>query len=248
MSPPAAPSVTPDITPAALISDLIASLPVSLAMILFTAAVLRKAVRNEFSGPAGLSFGRDEINLLSVYGCLLAIFALPVGFVAWVLDTFVFARIASSPEELSAILADTEKFNNALDGVLGQGGLLALNVLIFAVAVFGIVAWIRFAMVNAATVGERRIVFLQTWNWSKGNVLRVLAALLMTNLPAMLAAVILGEILFAIVTGGAAAPSAPMAMVGAALIGFVSAVLSIPSIALGAELYKGLRPPAFVAK
>src|SRR5690242_11998279 len=40
----------------------------NLAGVFLTAAILRKAVRNEYLAPTGLAFGQDETRLLGVFG------------------------------------------------------------------------------------------------------------------------------------------------------------------------------------
>ena len=98
--------------------------------------------------------------------------------------------------------------------------------------------------VNAAAVGEGRIVFFQTWSWSKGNVFRIIAAMILTALPVWLFNLIIGSI---IAETGAAQNLVAAVVVDSA--SSITAVLgSIPSIALGAQLYRGRRPPEFVAK
>jgi hypothetical protein len=46
----------------------------------------------------------------------------------------------------------------------------------------------------------------------------------------------------------AGAGPAPIQLLAGVVVGFVQSLLSIPAIALGAILYKGLRPPDFAAK
>lgn len=227
-----------------LMSDLGGVMIVTVAGVFFTAAVLRKAVREEFIPPWGLAAGQDEMRLLGVLGCFLAVFVPPVLLVAVVFQVFLLSRIAASPEELAELMADSEAFSEAVLQQLGAGGLLMLDVVLVALIIIGVIVMVRLSMVNAATIGERRVVFFQTWSWSRGNVLRMLGALLLTTLPAML----LDLIVAGVVLGIAGAGPAPVQFVAGGVTGFVQTLLSIPSIALGAILFKGLRPPDFVAK
>jgi hypothetical protein len=112
-----------------------------------------------------------------------------------------------------------------------------------ALALFAILVFVsaRLLMVNAATIGERRIVFLQTWSWSKGNVTRVIAALFLTALPVAALQLLF---LFSGFQPGNLAGAIAVSYVGS-LLGLIA---GIPVTALGANLYKGLRPPNFVAK
>ena len=237
-------AISPATGAANLMSELTGTLIVTIASVFFSAAVLRKVVRDEFIAPWGLAAGPDEIRLLGVLGCFLAIFVPPVILIGVVFQIFLLSRIAASPEELAELMADSEAFSAAVAQQLGAGGLLMLDVILVVLIVIAIVTVVRLLMVNAATIGERRVVFFQTWSWSKGNVLRMLGALLITTLPAML----LDLIVAAAVLGIAGAGPAPVQAVAGAVVGFVQSLLSIPAIALGGILYKGLRPPDFVAK
>ena len=229
---------------ASLINDLGGVMIVMVASVFFAAAVLRKIVRDEFIPPWGLAAGQDEMRLLGVLGCLLAIFVPPVVLIGVVFQVFLLSRIATSPEELAELMQDSEAFSEAVLQQLGAGGLLMLDAILVVLIVIGVIAIVRLMMANAATMGERRVVFFQTWSWSKGNVLRMLGALVLTTLPAML----LDLIVAALVLGVAGAGPAPVQFLAGGVTGFVQSLLSIPSIALGAILYKGLRPPDFVAK
>jgi hypothetical protein len=227
-----------------LMNDFGGMMIVTIASVFFTAAVLRKVVRDEFIAPWGLAAGPDEMRLLGVLGCFLAIFVPPIILIGVVFQIFLLSRIAASPEELADLMADSEVFSEAIVQQLGAGGLLMLDVILAVLIVIAIVTVVRLSMVNAATIAERRIVFFQSWSWSKGNVLRMLGALVITTLPAML----LDLIVAAVVLGIAGAGPAPVQFLAGGIVGFVQSLLSIPAIALGAVLFKGLRPSDFVAK
>lgn len=215
------------------------------AGVFFAAAILRKAVREEYVPPTGLSFGADETRLLGVLGATALLFAPPIFLVSLLLAIAVFGRIASSPEQLDALAADPEALERAITEALSTpAGMIIQVVGLVLVGVFLVVS-ARLAMVNAATLGERRIVFFQTWSWSRGNVFRVLAAVILTALPTMIFNMILGSILAGSVGGQQSVMSA---IVIDSALALIAALGSIPSIALGAQLYKGLRPPDFVAK
>ena len=48
-----------------VLGDFLTALPSMIAGLLYTAAILRKAVRNEFTGRFGLAFGADEVRFTS---------------------------------------------------------------------------------------------------------------------------------------------------------------------------------------
>jgi hypothetical protein len=204
----------------------------------FTAAVLRKAVRNEFLGPLGLSFGRDEGNLIGALLCM-ALLLLPAVFIFGIVLSVVMAgRLVAAGVDPATTEIPPELLERALNETLlsPAGSLSAL-----ALCAILIVVSARLSMVNAATMGERKIVFLQTWSWTKGNVVRVIAALLLTALP-----VVALELLF--LMSGFEAGNLGVAIAVSYVGSLLGLIAGIPVIALGANLYKGLRPPDFVAK
>ena len=157
----------------------------------------------------------------------------------------VLSRLASSPEQMDILLNDPEAMSAALEAALGPTGVLAFVLFTILVMALAVYISVKLVMVNAATIGERRVVIFQTWAWSRGNMWRALGALILTALPVFF----LGNILESLRLGVLeAAPGMATLVATNALVGFVLAMGGIPSIALGAILYKGLRPADFVAK
>ena len=219
-----------------------------LAGAVFFASVLRRAVRNQSQGPFGLSFGADEVRLVGVSLSLLMMIAPILLLVVIVLFVTVLGRVASgTPQEMQALLADPDKFSRVVAERLGPTGEFAFS--LFVLLICAILVWlgVRLVLINAATIGERRIVIFQSWTWTHGNFLRVFAAIVLTALPAVIVSYFLSELLVSI-TGGAT-PGSPLEifLVGA-FSGFVGAMSEIPSLALAAHLYQGLRPAGFVPK
>ena len=224
-------------------------LPGIVASLMFAAAVLRLAVRNEFIAPTGLAFRADETRLLGVSAGLLCV-VLPFVALVYLVMTFgVLARLASTPAELERVLNDPEALSTALETALGPAGSAAFLLFVVFLMVVAAYTATRLFMINAATIGERRIVMFQTWAWSRGNIFRMLLAMIMTWLPATLIEGAIYNVaagsLNALVTEQNALISIPIFRVATT---FVAAMLSIPPIALGAIIYKGLRPADFVAK
>jgi hypothetical protein len=211
-----------------------------IAQLVFSAAVLRKAVRDEFSGIAGMQAGRDEMHLLGVALCTFLLL-LPAGFVFGLMFSFAVAgRLVATGVDPQATEIDPEVLYRTMAetlltpaGAIAVAGLLAITFYVSA----------RLIMANAATIAERKIVFVQTWSWSKGNVLRVLGAMALTFLPILFLSIVLA-LLLPVQAGGNAVVVVLVAYVER-LIGMIA---GIPFIALGANLYKGLRPPGFVAR
>lgn len=231
------------------LGDLMVMLPAGIAGLMFTAAVLRKAVRDEFIGPTGVAFGADEVRLLGAAVAMMCMFLPLVALLFIVLSVVVFSRIATSDAALQALLADPEALNAAITAALGEGGSIALSLFILVVCALFIVMAARLYMINSATIGERRIVLLQTWSWSRGNVLRIIAAMILTVLPVMMIDNLIVSIFTSMLAPAeGAGTSLPLLLLAGFSISFVTAMTSIPVVVLGAVLYKGLRPRDFVAK
>ncbi len=231
------------------LGNFVSMLPGILASLVFTAAILRLAVRDEFIGATGLLLGPDELRLLGVFAGLMCII-IPFGALVFlIVSVVVISRLASSPAELQRLLDDPDAMSTALETTLGPAGSAAF--LLFMFAAIGIFIYVatRLFMMNAATIGERRIVMFQTWKWSRGNVLRMLGALLLTWLPASLMDTMIYSLAATVFSGVASPGNAALTIpIFHIITTFVTAMLSIPSVVVGAILYKGLRPADFVAK
>jgi hypothetical protein len=216
---------------------------------MFAAAVLRKAVRNEFTGAAGLTFGPDEIRLIGVQVSLFLLIA-PIVLLVFLAVFFIaVGRLSASSEDLSRLLSNPESLGDALSSALGPGG--SLLFFLFMMLCFWVVLLVsvRLSLISAATIGERRAVVFQTWAWSQGNVFRLFAAIVLTVLPAALVSSLIEAVIGGLLGGeNAAPPPLIQRAVIAGVAGTLSAVLSIPSLALAAHLYLGLRPRDFQAK
>jgi hypothetical protein len=231
------------------LGNLAVAMPAVLGSLVFASAVLRKAVRNEFTGPLGLSFGADELRLLAIvaaYACMI----IPLATLVFMIVTAtVLSRLAATPDDLAVLLEDPQALNAALTQALGPGGTAAFLLLIMLVFAAAIYLFTRLFMVNAATIGERRIVMFQSWSWSRGNILRMFAAIMLTWLPAYVIDSLVVEIGVAILHPITAEGNAGFLLIAFnAAVTFVAAIVGIPSIVLSAILYRGLRPVDFVAK
>jgi hypothetical protein len=247
-------SASPDPQAAAVgpsigLNDILAAVPGMLARLLFAAAVLRKAVRDEFIGSTGLAFGADETRLLGVAAALACI-VVPFGaLVYFIVMIGVLARLAPDPAALNALMTNPDAFGEALEATLGPVGMVAFSLFLTVAFIGFFYLIVRLAMINSATIGERRMVMFQTWSWSRGNVLRIFGALMLTGIPAYLVSSIFDEIAISVLNVVATPENAIIsAIIYGVAASFVGAMASIPSTALGAILYKGLRPPDFVAK
>ncbi len=220
-------------------SSVLTLVPAIVAGLMFSAAVLRKAIRNEFVAPVGLTLGKDESRLLAV-GFSITLVAIPLVFVLSIVVLGpILSRIASTPEALEALAQDPEAMRTAIEEALGPGGLLALEIggILLLCLALGLLAFMQ-----AATTGEKRVMVFQALRWTGGNVLRVLAAIILTIAPAVILTTIIG------LAVSPAATDVTTYLLVTTLIAFVGNIFAIPISALGAVLYKGLRPTDFGAK
>jgi hypothetical protein len=225
---------------------LLAIVPSVLAGLMFTAAILRKQVRDEFRAPTGLALGGDEGRLFGV-AVSMTLLAIPMFLLLTVvLSMTVFRQIAATPEALEELAADPNAFAEALLQALGPGGVFAFIAvgLVIASIVFGMVA-----LANAATIGEKKIVIFQAWSWIGGNTLRVLGAMVLTVAPVLILTSVVAQVVTSALVGMSGEAGGVMPYLLAAIfIAFLNLMLGIPIQALGGVLYKGLRPEDFVAK
>jgi hypothetical protein len=222
------------------------ALPMILAGLMFTGAVMRKAVRDEFAAPIGVKLGGDEARLLGV-GASVTLLAIPIFLLLMVgLSATVLRSVAPSPEAMEALAADPEAMMQAIIDTLGLGGLTVLTTVLLAMFALatGFVS-----LANAATTGEKRIMLFQAWSWMRGNVMRVLAVFLLTAAPVIFINSTISEVVITLFFSAAGeAPSLLPYLLVLTLITFVTTLVGIPISAMGAILYKGLRPGDLAAR
>lgn len=210
------------------------------ASIIFAAAVLRLVLRQEFVSPIGLAAGQDEVRLLGVAAGLGLMFGLPLLLVGGVFITMLMGRLGLTQAELTELTRDPAALMSALESVVRPAdSLVVMMVLLAAIYISA-----RLAMVNAATMGERRMVALQTWGWSRGNVVGVISVVILAGLPSIITATV-ADLLTRLI---GSSPSVLVLFFAASLAGVVGNLLSLPAIAVGGILYRGLRPPDFKPK
>lgn len=214
--------------------------------LMFSAAVLRKAVRDEYTPQIGLSLGADEGRLFAT-NVSVTLVAMPIVLIlAVVLTATVFRQLAGSSEDMDALAADPEALALALSEALGPFGslLFLVAVIVLTALLLGLVG-----LANAATIGERKVVVFQAWRWMKGNFLRVLAAMVLTVLPIMIINTLVSQVLLSmLLSASGEVVDVTAYLLVSVVITFLNLLVSIPITALGAVLYKGLRPADFVAK
>lgn len=230
----------------AAVLDFAMLVPMILAGLMFSGAVLRKAARDEFVPPIGMTLSADEGRLLGV-GASVTLLMMPAALLLMLVLSFTLMRsIASTPEEMEALAADPQALMQAIIDGLGMGGLAAMTVVLlvlFSIAM-GLVA-----LADAATIGEKRIMIFQAWSWMRGNVMRILGLFVLTAAPIFVINTIVGEAIMSLLLSlsGGSLSLLPY-LLGLTLITFLNVLVSMPVSAMGALLYKGLRPPGTAAR
>jgi hypothetical protein len=213
----------------------------ALATAVFVAAVLKRAVRGEKPAGAGVTLGVDEMRVLSVTVMMWLVIA-PVVVVAILMLLNTVA--GGSLERLELLLQDRQALTAAFEEASNKGQAWALFGSLFLCLGLMVWLWVRLSLATAATIGERKFTLFETWRWTSGNFGQVLLAMLLTGLPVQIAASVATAALAALLPSG----SSPVVLLLAAVAQDVVAALAyIPSLALAAELYKGLRPADFKA-
>lgn len=200
----------------------------------FAAAVVRKQLSNEYRPPIGMTLGADEFRLFAVT-IAVVLMLVPAGFLLFSIGTAVLvSRLDVSETELERLSTDPEALRSAILGVIGPGDFwLAL---LLAVPMLWLAA--RFFLVNPGTIGEARIIVLESWQWTRGNVGRIMVAMIIVAAP------LVGfNVLLFLAPLATATTSLPVSIVIMTVVGAASALLRIPLISLSTILYRGLRPP-----
>jgi hypothetical protein len=237
---------------AALGGDLLGMLAANLASGLFTAMLFAGAFRLSFGGAAGpniagLSFGGDEMRLFGA-GIVIAFFLFIVFMVAALPGILIigmslqpFAKeieaAGQNPQAMVAVMQKALSANPApLLGVIGLYAFIwmALTSRLFAAA--------------PATFAEKQVRTFETWAWTKGNMLRIMAARLLVLLPAFMVMALGQGVVSAALgvdgnAGQALAQADPRAVVASFVGNFLMALVYFSTEAgLSAYLYRGLRP------
>ena len=216
------------------IASLILMLVGTLAGAAFTASVLRKQLRGEVRGIAGLTVGEDEFRLIAAE-FLIGLMFVPVFFLLLMVGGAVlFGRLGLSESELETLNTDPVALRAALASVVSAADIIWLALIALPIAFVAA----KFALVAPATIGERKLMILQTWSWTKGNTWRVVGAVALASIPV----VFVSGLAMAFIEWSAASQASVAVVASLGLANFVAAVARIPLIALSGILYNGLRP------
>ena len=213
---------------------------------------LRLAVRNEYAGFMGVSIGADEGRLALanlMYSSLMFLVFLICGFLAFLTATvFLWSNLADP----TVVETDPEAVEQALTAALQTpvGKLVAVVCAGFVVAPL---LWLYARLITfpAATIGMKKITIFQTWTWTKGHTLAVVAAIIVTVGP-FFALTEVGRWLVTQALGlkwmllWSDADIIALTKMQAGVIGISIGLLSIPmsivSAGLSAFMYSGFKP------
>lgn len=191
-------------------------------------------------GPQGFQWALPELRLIGafvvlLFTCVVAIAVFAFAGVMFVAVTGLFAKVDPNATPQTILAALTPGQRASLYGIVGVS-LLA-----------GLYALLRLCLAPAATVARGRINVFSAWKLTQGQALRILAAIVLVNLPSILVVIGMGMVLQLIgqPVAGNPIPHAPLplALALAALPGIISGFIQLPlSVGLAAYLYRGLRP------
>ena len=214
----------------------------------FFARALRPAVGRP-GGPVGAVFA----DALRVYGSMLIIgfFLMLVFGVALIPAVAVLgvvlepyqARLEAAESDIGAQLPIFQEAMQAQPGVF-LGLLLVYGFLWMAMTS-------RLYLAAPASVDLGRVMSFETWRWTQGNMLRIIAVRLLLLVPVFFAAGLVGNVLASLVgvqtseLGAVQAPNAALLALAQAGTTFVTLLVhSGLEARLSGYLYQGLKPPA----
>ncbi len=196
-------------------------------------ALLRLAFADEHAGdpdfrigPAGFQWGRPETRLLA--GALLLIFLFVLGLLFLLVAAFVcsaVAVLAGAKVDPTAVALDPN--------TLPAGLRLTVGLLADVFALVGIWIGVRISLYPSATVAEKRLMVFSTWKLTRGQFWRILAAIVIVLLPALVLTLVIMSLEL----------PAAVALPARLLLILVNAFFEAPLLCgLYAYLYRGLRP------
>ena len=210
----------------------------TLAAVAYRAALFRFAFTGDDRGLSGMRLGEDEGRLLLVtllfYLFLALVFLVAAAPVVLVTLGVIYgtADIATLEAAAGDQAATLEAMGPQAAATLRFGGILILILLIFV--------GVRLCLYEAATMAERRIVFLKSWPWTAGSFWRLFAAIVLATLPGFVAWNLLSAIGAALVQAGAAPAGALFAFAGSFAGLWLGGMMGVGLLVF---LYRGLRPP-----
>lgn len=237
-------------TPFAAVAALNAPAPLldfaaALTQVPVAAAYYRRTLTQP-NEPMRFRLGMEEARLALVYVgiafVLMLIALVGLMFVMGVVLPALLLRAGVRQEALQGLTR--EQITEQVSAALSADGVLMLAAL--GVLVLGVLLWIgaRLSLAAPATIAGGKARILGTWEWTRGNALRIMAVNLIVGVLAFGAFILALTIPMQLLgMGSGAKPSVPAAFVLSYISGFAGLVLGAgPMAAAGAYLFKGLRP------
>lgn len=212
----------------------------SLLILPFLTAHLRVAARGE---PFSLKVGGDEVRLLGAQIALIGLNSIVV-MVGLFFSFFLMALLIGA---VGVTLPQAGAFDPAsLREALGAKGQFAASMAFLPLLLVLVWIGVRLLLVNPATIGARRVRVFETWSWTKGNVLGLLASLLLVALPMALLLGVISAVLQPALGVDGNDPATQLGYNGLAfqcLSSCFSLLLVVgPVLGLSGYLYRGLNP------
>ena len=214
------------------------------------AMTLRLAMKGEFDGFTGLKFGVEEARLL-LANLMYFLVLFVLGFVAIVLGSiFVGIIMASVAPDLDAMATNQEAAQQYMIEFFGTPAGVVVAILMIAVVAFPLLySPPRLINFPAATLARQKIMMFETWSWTKDQVWRVVAAIVVTMAPVSVIS-LLGIWIASSLTGmplfGSPEDIAAVSPLSGFVYGALAGVFSIPTYLCGAALsvymFKGFDP------
>jgi hypothetical protein len=208
------------------------------------AALTRAALSGTQSIQQGLALdGARVFAAMAAVGFFLSLIVIMLVFVAMSVLIAPFDAEVKAAGEDQAVLMDI--MNRAGEA---NPGVIFWTIAIGAVLIFLITS--RFFLAAPATVDQKRIVVFQSWAWTRGNLLRIMAARLMVLLPALILVGALQTLVALMLGAPTGDPATLMAYAAAnpafhAVASFLQiALYSALEAGLSANLYRSLKPAA----
>ncbi|MAP94225.1 MAG: hypothetical protein CMK07_04665 [Ponticaulis sp.] len=216
------------------------------------AMTLRLALTGEMKGVAGLQLGPDEGRLYIAHVMFYFVLFL-LGLIATVLVSILTAPvIAMLVPDIGAVAEDQAAFQQLAEEFSRTPTGIALSILFLGLVSLPLLYMsARLVTFPAATLAEKRVRIFDTWAWTKGEVWRVIAAMIFTLAPLLvltasgvfIASALTGITMFPLGGNSDAVTISPMS---GFMYGIIVSLFDIPyNLALGglsAFMYKGFKP------
>jgi hypothetical protein len=225
------------------------------ASIVLQAGLFRLYLDMARPNPINLTLGQQEGRLLGVTAGVMGLFMLVSVILVLILMGVLGALLAQTGSSFEVLdNSDPAGAMAALNEALGTGPSFLMLALVLAATGFIVWLGVRLSLVSVATLAEGRMMMLETMKWTKGDVLSILAVMIVVGAPILLVTEVVSSGIQSALGVNLNTPEAMYEggrlVVGQAnifLASILHALLSVGTltVALSAVfgfLYRGLRP------